>query len=157
MRQVVLGALCLALVLGCAVRVQVTEQTGDMKKAPERVAVSGFNCVNGYGDNINQTYLYQGRTQDGRPYYRGKTRTDRYIYHDKRCADDTPSPRWLLGGAPDLHRTASLNPNDGEGCENEFNVSSNAQDVPTGMVYVDWLWCGDRGHHHFQYVTISAI
>ena len=43
---------------------------------PSQVKVSGFVCQNGYGESLNQRYVYQGNTRDGRPYYRGRDRTD---------------------------------------------------------------------------------
>lgn len=125
--------------------------------ATDRVVVSGFACDNGYGGDLNQEYAYQGTTKDGRPYYRGTTRTDRYIYYDKHCAADTPGPRWLLGGKPVPGRSWNLNPYD-TGCENDFSIrtdrllvlldlvlSGPQGDLPIGTQETDWLWCGDHG------------
>lgn len=123
--------------------------------APERLQVRGYLCENTYGAAFNQDYALEGQTADGRPYYRG-TGTDRYLYFDKRCSDDTPNPRWLLGGKPDLDKETDLNPRDGEGCENEFSISSETRRIPTGVQRVDWLWCGNRGSSGHK-ITITPI
>jgi len=141
MKYIFLSGLMMAFGFGCAAVQLVPAPEG----TPQQFRVSGFSCENGYGADLNQVYVYQGATADGRPYYRGKTRTNRYIYHDARCADDTPNPRWLLGGQPDITRTSDLNPNDGEGCENEVGFDSDAAMPEMGTHTSSWQWCGDHG------------
>ena len=134
----VIAAMCL---IGCGAVTSQPVPSG----VPDQVTVSGFTCQNGYGESLNQVYAYQGNTLDGRPYYRGTDETDRYIYFDRRCADDTPYPRWILGGEPDVTRTSDLNQGDSPGCENDLGLASEAMLVPTGTQPADWLWCGDHG------------
>jgi hypothetical protein len=129
--------------------------TSAPEEAPQQFRISGFSCENGYGADLNQVYVYQGTSADGRPYYRGKTRDDRCIYHDARCGDDTPNPRWLLGGKPDISRTSDLNPNDGTGCENDVGFDSDAPMPVMGTHETSWLWCGDKGSSG-QSIMLSA-
>lgn len=119
------------------------------------IVVSGFQCENGYGKDLNQKYVFQGMTKDKRPYYRGVSRPDRYIYYDKYCADDTREPRWLLGGQPDVGREFDMNVNDGKGCDNDFAIQTDSQHMPIGLQRATWQWCGDHGHSHSKSVTIS--
>jgi hypothetical protein len=134
----------MVLVLGCAIKNPAPAPEADAE-IPQKVRVSGFSCENGYGASLNQVYIYQGKTADGRPYYRGETRTDRYFYYDARCADDTPDPRWLVGGKPDPTRTSDLNPRDGDGCDNDFSFETDARAPMMGTHKTAWLWCGDQG------------
>jgi hypothetical protein len=123
--------------------------------AKSSIVVSGFACDNGYGQDLNQKYEYQGVTSDGRPYYRGTARPDRYIYYDSYCADDTREPRWLLGGKPEVTREFGLNVNDGEGCENDFSIVTGSNHLPGGFQRVAWNWCGDHGLHDSEAVSIT--
>jgi hypothetical protein len=149
-----LGVFYAFFLCGCIPSSQAAMQAG-VKPAPERLQVRGFLCENTYGAAFNQDYALVGQTADGRPYYRG-TGTDRYLYFDKRCSDDTPNPRWLLGGKPDLDKEADLNPLDGAGCENDFGISSEGGRMPMGIQRVDWLWCGDRGSSGHK-ITITPV
>ena len=117
--------------------------------------LSGFACENGYGESLNQEYVYQGTTLDGRPYYRGATRDDRYLYFDARCSDDSPEPRWILGGEPDLTLTSDLNRRDNPGCDNDLAAISNAAAPEVGTHEMSWHWCGDRGYTD-RSVTVST-
>ena len=153
-RFLFIGCLLAVSGLGCAASSSAIEQTGGAVKTPDRVQVSGFSCENQYGTDLNQAYVYQGTTRDGRPYYRGATRTDRYLYFDQRCSDDSPSPRWILGGQPALDRTEDLNPHD-RGCDNDFSIAKDSRELPTGTLKAVWLWCGDHGYRD-QTVTISS-
>jgi hypothetical protein len=119
------------------------------------ITISGFGCPNGYGQHINQEYVYHGTTKDGRPVYRGATTPGRYIYYDSYCADDTREPRWLLGGEPDMSRKFDLNTKDGKGCENDFSILSTSKHLPGGQQKVKWNWCGDYGL--LDSVSISVI
>ena len=49
---------------------------------------------------------------------------ERYLYFDKRCADDSAQPAWLLGGKPSVQRDSDLNEHDGAGCENDFRLET---------------------------------
>jgi hypothetical protein len=62
-------------------------------------------------------------------------------------------PFW---GKPDLDEETDLNPRDGEGCENDFSISSEAMRMPTGVQQVDWLWCGERGSSGHK-ITITSV
>jgi len=119
------------------------------------IVVSGFTCDNGYGSDLNQEYVFQGVTKDGRPFYRGMARPDRYIYYDKHCADDTSEPRWLLGGKPDLNRDFDMNVMDGVGCDNDFSIVTDSKHVPAGVQKLAWNWCGDHGIHQDATVAIT--
>eukprot|EP00931_Biecheleriopsis_adriatica_P108890 TRINITY_DN8315_c0_g1_i1.p1 TRINITY_DN8315_c0_g1~~TRINITY_DN8315_c0_g1_i1.p1 ORF type:complete len:512 (+),score=85.20 TRINITY_DN8315_c0_g1_i1:70-1605(+) len=122
---------------------------------PTNVVVSGFSCENSYGNDLNQEYAFQGTTKDGRPYYRGTQRQDRYIYYDKYCADDTRAPRWLLGGHPDISREFNLNQEDGNGCDNDFSIVGDSMQLPSGEQTVAWQWCGDHGYSPIFPNTLS--
>ena len=143
--------LWMVLGLGCA----TTKPAPAPAQIPQQVRVSGFSCENGYGADLNQVYAYQGTTADGRPYYRGEKRTDRYFYYDERCSDDTPEPRWLVGGKPETTRTSDLNPNDGEGCDNDFSFGTDVPEPIMGTHQTAWLWCGDQGSRG-RSITLSA-
>lgn len=121
---------------------------GEGPKYPENASltISGFECANGRNADINQAYIFWGKTADGKPYYRGSTSTWRWLYFDHRCADDSKEPRWLMGQKPDPTRSEDLNVNDGEGCNNDFAILSTKDSVPTGSVLLDWQWCGDHGY-----------
>ena len=166
-RIVLLVSLSMALGFGCTTRstegatsgaASIAANMNSMstpEEVPQQFRISGFVCENGYGTDLNQVYVYQGTTADGRPYYRGQTKDDRYFYHDARCADDTPNPRWLLGGRPDTSRTSDLNPNDGTGCENDLGFTTDAPMPIMGTHESSWLWCGDAGFIG-QRITLSA-
>ena len=160
MRYVLFGCLMAFLMIGCAVATSALLPYGgppeDQLEAPQQVRISGLGCENGYGADLNQDYAYRGTTKDGRPYYQGTTRDDRYLYFDRRCADDTDTPRWILGGKPSLDRTWDLNPNDGDGCENDFSVNALQWYLPTGSYEATWVWCGDHGLLREKVVTVSA-
>lgn len=119
------------------------------------ITVSGFGCANGYGKENNQEYMYEGKTKDGRSVYRGTKNPHRYIYYDFFCAADTPEPRWLLGGKPDVSRETNLNTRDGDGCENDFSIVSFSNHLPGGQQKVAWHWCGDHGLHDSETVSIT--
>ena len=155
MGRIISGFFLGCLGTGCAFTFANNRQAANPEDAPQQIRVSGFSCKNGYGADLNQVYEYQGTTADGRPYYRGKTRTDRFFYFDSRCADDTPYPSWLLGGQPDLTRTSDLNPHDGEGCENDFHFGDDWPVPKMGARRTTWLWCGDRGSH-WRKITLTA-
>lgn len=123
--------------------------------AKANVVINGFACSNGYGQNINQKYAYQGETKDGRPYYRGVTSPDRFLYFDRYCADDTREPRWLVGGMPDVQRDFDLNQNDGEGCENDLSIQTESKHLPAGHQRLAWRWCEDHGTHNTEFVSIG--
>jgi len=126
-------------------------------EAKSSIIVSGFTCDNGYGQDINQKYMYQGLSKDGRPFYRGATNPDHYIYYDKYCADDTREPRWLLGQKPDVTREFDLNVNDSPGCNNDFSIVTDSKHLPGGFQKLAWNWCGDHGLHDSETVSITYV
>jgi hypothetical protein len=119
------------------------------------VMISGFSCANGYGKDVNQQYVYQGQTKDGRPYYRGSASPERFVYYDKRCADDTQDPRWLLGQKPDILRDLDLNTHDGHGCFNDFGIATASRHLPAGPQKLTWEWCGDHGVSNGATISIE--
>eukprot|EP00933_Yihiella_yeosuensis_P031584 TRINITY_DN2515_c0_g1_i2.p1 TRINITY_DN2515_c0_g1~~TRINITY_DN2515_c0_g1_i2.p1 ORF type:complete len:409 (+),score=61.34 TRINITY_DN2515_c0_g1_i2:75-1301(+) len=121
------------------------------------ITISGLQCGNGYGKDLNQDYAFQGYTKDGRPYYRGvsDSRSDRYLYYDHHCSSDTPKPRWLLGGKPNINLDQGLNEHDGEGCDNDFSIMTDSHHLPAGPQRVAWQWCGDHGNSDSSYVSIT--
>ena len=155
MERLFLGCFLMHVCTGCAFTFANNKPAPTPEEAPQQIRVSGFSCKNGYGADLNQVYEYQGTTADGRPYYRGKTRADRFFYFDARCADDTSYPSWLLGGAPDPARTSDLNIHDGEGCENDFHFGDDWPFPMMGTHRTTWRWCGDRGSYGRK-ITLSA-
>jgi len=119
------------------------------------ITLNGLGCDNSYGRDLNQKFIHRGYTLDGRPYYQGSTRPDRFIYFDSRCADDTREPRWLLGGRPNISRHQGLNPHDGEGCDNDFSIISSSMHLPGGFQETAWKWCGDHGNAFGETVSIT--
>mmetsp|Transcript_77199 Transcript_77199/g.136741 ORF Transcript_77199/g.136741 Transcript_77199/m.136741 type:complete len:353 (-) Transcript_77199:135-1193(-) len=119
------------------------------------LVVTGFSCENGYGEDVNGEYIYQGNTKDGRPYYQGSKRPDRFIYYDKYCADDTTEPRWLVGGSPDITQEFNLNTKDGKGCDNDFSIVTDSMHIPGGQQPLAWQWCQDHGYHSNKFISIT--
>jgi hypothetical protein len=168
MRFVIIASLITSFGFGCATPSpsaqpksthatppQTVTRNGDKADVIDPLILSGFFCKNGYGKSLNQEYAYQGTTLDGRPYYRGAARDDRYLYFDARCSDDSPEPRWILGGKPDITLKSDLNRYDNPGCDNDLGSVSDAAAPEVGTHKVSWHWCGDQGYRD-RSITIST-
>jgi hypothetical protein len=62
-----------------------TRATSCISNFYTNVSLSGYQCSNGFGEELNQPYTFAGRTKDARPYFRGTRNTHSFLFYD-RCA-----------------------------------------------------------------------
>lgn len=118
--------------------------------------LEGFHCPNGYGDFNNQRYIFQGHTADGRAFYRGEKRADRYVYYDRHCSSNEIAG-WLLGHEPDVHRKEGLDKTrdpSGHHCVNDAKIDAHDFYLPAGTQYWSAMWCGTNTQRD-QHLTVS--